>query len=527
MGIGDRKALGHVAGDHSSVARYGDLLNGILNRNSGRVFCKPGKGCGPVVLWAELKGLVGLSAVGNENHRYAVRTDTVPVVVVHPGLDNSNAQLFGGVAVSDIVAAVGCGVSLNGVFGNGIDYLVAAVFKSGKSLKAPAPALGFGDGDGINNVAVLQKVYGNGLRTLSVTVTVVVPCLCAGNVDGLGVVGVGHSEGILAVGRLISRNGSFGNGVGNKLACIVLVKAGEGMSPGIPGAGDSHGLNSFAVGVQGEVDAVRTDAVPVALVCPELCNAYFSLFHLVGVGYNVAVHSCPVSRNGNLFHGVNYFPAVFVFGKPGELARPAHPGGKRHLGDHVTVGKKHDCDALRTDAVPVAAVVPDLRDLNVNAFDLVDIGNAEPVLAVGGNIACGDIQLLDGVFVNNAFGFFDDVLKGVLPAGLSADGNGCANLFGDHDAVLHVGVAELKSDAVGAEVVAVIPVFPDLFNGNVGSGPEAGNSGNGESVLSAIHVQIGGLVGGIEFSLNKTRVLNVELNDIAVCVGISGNVSVS
>lgn len=136
MAVGDGKAVFHISADDRIVALYGNFFYGILYSLAVLEFIQSAEAARPLSFLAQNEGLAGVLAVGKKLYGNAVRTDALGVVAVGPCLSHGNAYLLGSVAVGDIVAVIGGGVSVNCILGDAVAYELA-VFVLGQVGEAP------------------------------------------------------------------------------------------------------------------------------------------------------------------------------------------------------------------------------------------------------------------------------------------------------------------------------------------------------------------------------------------------------
>ncbi len=272
----------------------------------------------------------------------------------------------------------------------------------GQVGEAPCPVavpIGRDDG-GIHHFAVGQQIDGDALRTQAVPVVVIIPCLAAGDVDGLRSVGVGDvvvADGGGVVG-CIGFAEYFLDGVGQlmaHLAGLVLGQVGEAPCPvAVPIGRDGGRIHHFAVGQQIDGDALRTQAVPVVVIIPCLAAGNVDGLRSVGVGYVVAGDGGRVV--GRICFAEHFLDGVgqlmahlarFILGQVGEAPCPVAVLIRRDSGGihHFAVGQQIDGDALRTHAVPVVVIIPCFAAGDVDGLRSVGVGDV--VVADGGGVA--------------------------------------------------------------------------------------------------------------------------------------------
>ena len=298
MGVGDGAVgVGGAAGE--SVAR-GDavLAHGVFNLSAIlSVLGKAGPLVGPVVAVLGDGGIGNRRALGSavEGERQAVGTDAVLVAVVGPGLGDGDVDRLG-VGVGDDESVLGIAGDRGGVLARidtgdaGLDDRVLdllAISELGQILEGALPAVVRIERDGVGGgltVSVERHVHGIARGAL--------PDLLDGDVDDLGLVGVGDLAAIVDGRRLagVTRGHVLlGYGVGDLFARAVKPRqALPDVGPGVAvlALGDLGRRNGGAGGrtVKGQLERLGTDAVLVAVVVPHLVNVDVDKLVLVGEG---------------------------------------------------------------------------------------------------------------------------------------------------------------------------------------------------------------------------------------------------
>ena len=507
MRVSDLEAVGLVTGDDGVVAFNSDFLNGIDDLGAGGELVKIGERAGPVVADAEDQGLAGIAAVGQQLDGNVAGTDAVLIVVVLPGLADGDGSLLGSVSVGHVEAAVLGGIAVNDCFGDGVVDQVATVFVLGQVGEGPGPTICCGDGDGVDDLAALEQVDGDGVGTSAILIVIVVPGLVAGNDDGCGRVRVSDLEAVgLVTGDdgVVAFNSDFLNGIDDLGAGGELVKIGERAGPVVADAEDQGLAGIAAVGQQLHGDIIGTLAILIVGVVPNLGDRDRGLGNFMGVGDDVAVVSGGVTVNSDFFDGVIDGLAVLVDFQTAEGSLPAIGLGEGSGGDINAVGQQLHGDRLGADAVLVVVVVPDLGDFDVLLVDIVGVGDHKSGVgaAVGRSVVGEDISLNYSVGDLAGTGVHMHIGPGVGPI--------VAIVQDDRIAVGLIVGQKLNCNRVRADTILIISVGPDLGDGNAGAGEGSVYAGNGECVLHTADIQISRQIGGVVGAFFKAVKQRIE-----------------
>ena len=199
MGVGNDVTSSCIAGDFGFITFNTDFRYSVFDFHACFELIQIGEGTGPVVIRAQSQSLAGSFVVCQQLDGDRVGADAVLVIAIVPGLGNGNGSLFGCVGIHNIVAVVSGGVILNSILGDCVVDEVAAIFVLGQTLEAPCPIICLGDDLGVDNLAVLQQVDGNGFGTGAILVVLIVPGLCACNGNGFGSMGIGNGEAFFSI----------------------------------------------------------------------------------------------------------------------------------------------------------------------------------------------------------------------------------------------------------------------------------------------------------------------------------------
>ena len=154
------------------------------------------------------------------------------------------------------------------------------------------------------------------------------------------------------------------------------------------------------------------------------------------------------------------------------------------------------------------------------------VGQGDGLLALGSigsgsGVTSGGVHFLNAVVVIAAIGLLDQAGPGIAPTVSLIQ----FNSFITFNSLAVLG--QLNGDGLGTDAVLVVSVVPGLGDGDGGTGQSAGNTGHGECQLGAVRQsQVSLLVGGIELTFLKTNSLIIDLNGIAVGIGIGSGIAV-
>ena len=251
----------------------------------------------------------------------------------------------------------------------------------GQIGEAARPAVGRVEGERFTGVLpVGQQADGDGIRALAVLVVRVVPDLFNGYGGLFGRVGVGDGKAVGGVagdpGR-VTLHVHFLHRIDDGGALFVRIQIGEAALPAVGRVEGERCVGVLPVGQQADGDGLRTLAVLIVRVVPDLFNGYGGLFGRVGVGDGKAVGGVAgdrglVTRHAHLLHRIGDGDARVVHGQIGEAARPAvgRVEGERFAGI-LPAGQQADGDGLRTHAVLIVRVVPVLLHGKIHTLRLV------------------------------------------------------------------------------------------------------------------------------------------------------------
>ena len=345
--------------------------------------------------------------------------------------------------------------------------------------------------------------HGHGLRPLAVLVVLVVPGLLHSGEGLFGHVGVGDLvAGHIAVVlngldlHLVAfRQNRLVHGVlDRRLAAVELLQLSPGVLPFI--AFVQHSLvHSLVVRQQGDGDGLRTLAVLIVRVVPDLFNADLDFFGCIAVGQggdgavDAGIRQLIAFRHPSLIFGpgVLDFLTVGILGQVFDLRSPLFgltQRGSKLLAfcilRRVAVSQQAHSQAFRAFAVLVLRIVPDLDDRGFGLFKRQAVGQ------------CGDSALHAGIRQLIAFrqidfdpGVLDFLTVGILGQVFDLGSPFTGHVQRDVFNIGAVGILgfpavglQAHSQAVGTFAVLIIIVVPDLLNrslcryGRVGVGQD-------------------------------------------------------
>ena len=497
VGVGHGIAGSSVAGHgHGVAGRHGIFFHGILDLFALAELVKVLEGVGPAVSLIQFNRLAGSLVISQQVNGHARGALVVLVVGVFPDLGHLHFGLFDLVGVGDVVAFHLGGVDvlqfLGQIFLNAVGNFLT--ISMGRQVGEAVLPLGLGVHSlGFLHLTVSQQVHGDGSRPLAVLVVRVVPGLGAGDASHTRIMSVGDgvaaSSGAGDLRRLVARHSQLLDGVGDLLAARVLGQLGELIAPAFNRlhVRVGHGL---PVGSQLDGDEVRTQAILIVGVLPNLGHADLSLRRGMGVGHGEA--GSGVAGDGSLVavhlilgNGVGNGRAVLVHRQVVEAELPF--GGFVHS-SHLAlnggaIGQQADGHAFLADAVLVVLVFPHLGAFHLGGGDVVGVGDGVALGRVAGDdriVIASHLVLGHGVGHDLAlFAFLIDrkLFEGSAPVGGSQLGG----------AILVAVGQQLHGNGSRTQAVAVTVVVPHLGHAHAGLAGRVG-------VLHVVALHLGGVV---------------------------------
>ena len=136
MAVGYYEARFGITCNHGFVSVYRNFLDGVLNELPLVIFSQTRETTCPVGVLVENKSLSCVCSVGQKFYGDFVRTDSVSIIAVSPGLGNRNAGFFRGVAVGDVEFIISCRITVNRGFCYCVKNFLTAVFVFVKVCKS-------------------------------------------------------------------------------------------------------------------------------------------------------------------------------------------------------------------------------------------------------------------------------------------------------------------------------------------------------------------------------------------------------
>ena len=503
VGVGDV----HAGNNRSVTLRHASFLHAIadlLAHRIGAILQHIGERIVPdaIGIRLHLNRLANSNIISIQLHSDLVGALAVLIVVVVPGLGAAHADLLRRVGVGDVVVVDRSRVAYHRIFSDGVHDLLARRIL-GLVGKLPAPTIGGRHFLAGHFFAIGSQPDGDLLRTDAILVVRIDPGLGAGNVDGLGSMGVGNDNHTILDHRtslgVVFRHTNFihrpFNGRGG---ARVLGQAFEGVTPGVLvtslRSSQSSGLIFFAVLLQLHLDAGGTDAILVVIVVPHLLHGHFrsrggmgvgngdeASFLVLGVGRSIALRH-------NFFHGVGdrrgHLTRPLVHGQVDEAPSPVILGSRRGGRLLRAISIELNGHAFRTDAVLVVSIAPRLDAGNVGGVRLMGVLDGDEasflVLGVGRSIALRH---------NFFHGVNEFLTAGVL---IQRSAPSPVVLLGRLNSLHGLAIQQnVDGHSAGTQVVLVVGVVPFLHAGN-GDLFRLMGVGNGEAVL-----RVAGDLGGI------------------------------
>ena len=194
MAVSNCETCGSVPVNYRVIAAYLHLLDGIDNFFPAiAVFVQIVKGSCPVIAAAECQCLLGFLAIRQQLHSNFRRPQAVLIARIVPCLCHGNAGLLRRVGVGHIEAVHRGGIAQYSILSNGIkNFFTIRVLR--QAGKAPFPVILGGYGHVIHLLAIGIETDGDGIGAFSVLIVFVIPCLGAGNRNGLRRITVGDGE---------------------------------------------------------------------------------------------------------------------------------------------------------------------------------------------------------------------------------------------------------------------------------------------------------------------------------------------
>ena len=179
-------------------------------------------------------------AVGKQPDRDMLRTFSVAVIVVHPGLGSGNPDLFRFMGVGNGKVFDRRLVTVHRILGDGIDDLLLVLIKQWHAAEGVRPGIlsGFRHGLAPDFLSVGKQVDGNGFRTLSVLIMRILPDLGHRQRGPYGLRLVGDHKriraGLYRRSKILFRRILLNDLVEDRIALLMHAKSREASAPAVP-----------------------------------------------------------------------------------------------------------------------------------------------------------------------------------------------------------------------------------------------------------------------------------------------------
>jgi len=428
---GDAGLLGHMdIGDgvhtigtrHLSPITIGHigLNHGVVDGLAILVLGQVVPGVSPGVIGVQGNGIAFVVAIGQQLHNHAVGADVVAVVVVIPGLGHSHIGLLGHVSVGNGGDSANLFAALEGITRGQLFFFPSvadlnAIGILGQVLHLGSPMVTLVQGhDMFSCLAVSLQRHIQAGGTDVIAVAVIVPDLDHSGFGLFGRVAVGQGGDSAVLGSIAQAvtlgHVAFRPGVGDLAAVGIL---GQILNSSAPVVGLVQGHNiagSHAIGVQGHRQALRTLAILVVGVVPNLLHGGNGLFGGMGVGdgsqctaFNGSrlIASLGIISRHSLAPGVGDFHTIGILGQVLNGSSPLVLLVQHNLG---AVGELHR-QAGGALAILVGGIGPNLLHGSLGSFGGVLVGHGEAIghiARIGNFITSRHSILLHGVLNSRA-----------------------------------------------------------------------------------------------------------------------------
>ena len=474
--------VGYVITVHfTGVIRYTVLRDGIVDLLSVPVLGQVQEAPLPPVRFRDSSRL-HLNAVRLQTDRNTLRTYTVLVVVVLPGLAAFHRNGFRRVRICDREAclsasadrdcistrSVRTGHGLRVILFHGIDDLLAALLFI-QIPESPCPAVSSVQRQYSGSLyTVCQKFDGDCIRTDSVLIAFVIPDLrhsdlCLARCMGVGYIKAAHFTGVVLY--VVLRDG-----IVDLLSVVVLRKVLKRPLPVILFR-DSRRFHFCAVRLQTNRDALRTYAVLVIIILPGLAAFYGQYFRcmnvrdresLPGTSFHCeGVSACSVLSGDDFIllflYGIDDLLPVLLLIQIREGTRPAVLLCQNQtLSGLLSIREQKHDNRRRADTILIICILPDLHDRHLRLFRRVGVGNIK-VFHFGSIILHAVFR--DGVYNLFSVCIFRQIRKVPFPSvclGNYGGSNFCAVR------------SQTDRDALRTDAVLVVVILPGLASCNCG-----------------------------------------------------------
>ena len=441
------------------------LFYGVLNLFSGFVFRKIGKAVNPV------SGLIccyhpcGCNfAICKKVDCDALRTFSILIVVIVPGLGSINSDLLRNVCVSQSCygsfPAIACKLIAfrNIHFCPGIFNCFSICFFRKIRYRLYPIVLCIQSHCCSGFFSVCKKGCCNALRTLSVLVVCIVPNLgyrCTGLSWGVTV-----GDVILIVSSCILRYCFLTYGVNDFLATFIFRQIGKTIAP-VSVCICTYGLAVFFYSVckKNHVNAFRTLSILVVGIVPGLGSCDLGSFRLMSIDDVDSIKLCRIALNCILSYSVYNFFSFCIFRKTSKAVSPVSV----YICTYVlavffySVCKKVYGDAGRAFAVLIVVVVPGLSSGNGGKLWSMCVsqrGYSSIFICLGQLIIFRNIYFCPGISDVISIRLFCKICYSLCPVIGSIQSNRCVSCFSV--------CKESYCDALRTFSILIVRIAPDL-----------------------------------------------------------------
>ena len=468
MAVGDYIACHSVPGNRSIIIRNLHFLYGVGNLLPICVSIQLCKAICPLVPFAQGQCLSCILSVRQQLHCDALRTDSILVIVILPGLGHSHTGLSWGIAVCYIIPINCRSVILHCILGDCVVDLHAILILR-QVREAPGPTV-------ISShclcfifqfCTVGIQTDSNGFRAFTVLVLCIIPGLRAGNVYSLRCMAVGDYitlGGISSDYCIISCYFYFFNCINNLLAICILIQVCKAIFPPVPFAQSQCLSCILSVRQQPHCDALRTDSILVIVILPGLGHSHTGLSWGIAVCYIIPINCRSVILHCILEDCIVNLHAILILRQVREAPFPTviFSHCLRFIFQFCTVGIQTDSDGFRTLSILILCIIPGLCSGNVYSLRCMAVGDYIACRSIPGNrsIIIGNLHFLYGV--GNLFPICVNiqVCKTTCPPVPFAQGQCLSCILSVRQ--------QLHCDALRTDSILVIVILPGLGHSHTG-----------------------------------------------------------
>ena len=394
MAVGDYIACRSVPGNRSIIIGNLHFLYGVGNLFPICVNIQVYKTTCPLVPFAQGQCLSCILSVRQQLHCDALRTDSILVIVVLPGLGHSHTGLSWGITVCDVIAIDCCSVIGHRILSDCIVNQCAILILR-QVREAPFPTVIFSHCLCFifQFCTVGIQTDSDGFRTLSILVLCIIPGFCSGNVYSLRCMAVGDYISCRSVPgnrSIIIGNLHFLYGVGNLFPICVNIQVCKTTCPPVPFAQGQCLSCILSVRQQLHCDALRTDSILVIVVLPGLGHSHTGLSWGITVCDVIAIDCCSVIGHRILSDCIVNQCAILILRQVREAPFPTviFSHCLCFIFQFCTVGIQTDSDGLRTLSILILCIIPGLCSGNVYSLRCMAVSNGIAICSRTGYLCC-------------------------------------------------------------------------------------------------------------------------------------------